>query len=117
MTDKMRGWLSPIVHLSNNWISMVGVMIVTTSTVFWLFLLPTTLRGEARNPYIGILSYLAVPAAFFLGLLLIPLGIAWSRRRELRKGQYPSDFPPLTLRNRELRRLVTFVAATTFVNL
>ena len=112
-----RNWLSPIVYFSNNWISLSGVVIVTTSTVFWLFLLPTTLRGDAKNPYIGLLSYLAVPAAFFLGLVLIPLGIAWTRRRELRKGQYPSDFPPLTMRNQELRRLVMFIAATTFVNL
>jgi hypothetical protein len=112
-----RPWLSPIIHLSNNWISFLGVLIVTTSTVFWLFLLPTTLRGEAENPYIGILSYMGVPAAFFLGLLLIPLGIAWSRRRELRQGRYPSSFPPLTLQNPELRRLAVFIAATTFVNL
>jgi NapC/NirT cytochrome c family protein len=112
-----RPWLSPIIHLSNNWISFLGVLIVTTSTVFWLFLLPSTLRGEAENPYIGILSYMGVPAAFFLGLLLIPLGIAWSRRRELRQGRYPSSFPPLTLQNPELRRLAVFIAATTFVNL
>ncbi len=50
----LRGWLSPVVHLSNNWISLLGVVIVTTATVFWLFLLPTTLRGEIDNPYYGI---------------------------------------------------------------
>ena len=36
-----RGWLSPFIHLSNNWISLAGVVIVTTATIFWLFLLPT----------------------------------------------------------------------------
>src|SRR6266853_1143142 len=114
---KPRGWVSPLIHLSNNWISFLGVLIVTTSTVFWLFLLPTTLRGEAKNPYIGILSYMGVPTAFFLGLILIPLGTAWKHRRELRQGKYPSVFPPLTLQNPELRRLVVFIAAATFVNL
>jgi len=114
---KSRDWLSSIVYLSNNWISFIGVLVVTTSTIFWLFLLPTTLRGEATNPYLGILSYMGVPAAFVLGLLLIPLGIAWTHRRELRRGQYPSAFPPLSLQNPALRRLLIFIGAITFVNL
>ena len=56
-----RGWLSPFIHLSNNWISLAGVVIVTTATIFWLFLLPVTLRGEVHNPYVGILSFLILP--------------------------------------------------------
>src|ERR1039458_9942835 len=83
-----RGWLSPIVHLSNNWISLTGVVLVTTTTIFWLFLLPITLRGGTENPYIGILAFLTVPGPFFLGLFLIPLGIWRKRRREgSRKSQ------------------------------
>jgi nitrate/TMAO reductase-like tetraheme cytochrome c subunit len=116
-SQRTRGWISPLVHLSNNWASLAGVVTVTSATVFWLFLLPITLRGEAQNPYIGILTYLALPGIFFLGLLMIPLGIAWRHRRELSKGQYPSSFPPLTMRNVELRRLVTFIGVTTFANL
>ena len=77
-----RGWLSPVIHLSNNWISLAGVILVTTATVFWLFLLPTTLRGETGSPYIGILAFLVLPAPFFAGLVLIPLGIWLKRKRE-----------------------------------
>ena len=90
-----RGWLSPFIHLSNNWISLAGVVIVTTATIFWLFLLPTTLKGETHNPYIGILTYLTIPAPFFGGLLLIPLGMMLKRRREGRASIYPPDFPAL----------------------
>ncbi len=35
-------------------------MLVTTATVFWIFLLPTSLGREVSNPYIGILAF---PAA------------------------------------------------------
>ena len=112
-----RGWLSPVVYLANNWISQTGVVVVTTATVFWLFLLPTTWRGEVGNPYFGILVFLALPAAFIAGLLLIPIGIWWHRRRDLRMGRMPQSFPPLTFRNPDLRKLVTFVVLTTFVNL
>ena len=114
---KNRGWLSPIVHLSNNWISLAGVVIVTTAVVFWLFLLPITLKGEASNPYIGILVFLGLPAPFFAGLIMIPLGIWVKRRREGSTGIYPRDFPPLTWRNFELRKLVYFFVATTVLNL
>ena len=111
------GWLSPLVHLSNNWISLTGVVIVTTATVFWLFLLPTTIKGDPHNPYIGILAFLLLPGVFFLGLALIPLGIWRRKRHEARTGTAPAAFPPLTWRNIEWRRLLTFVGVTTFANI
>ena len=116
-TPRGRGWLSPFVHLSNNWISLAGVIIVTTATIFWLFLLPITLRGETENPYVGILAFLTIPGPFFGGLILIPLGIWLKRRKEGRAGIYPADFPTLTWANPELRRLVYFVGATTVANI
>jgi hypothetical protein len=110
-------WLSPVIHLCNNWISLVGVVIVTTAAIFWLFLLPTTLRGGIDNPYVGILSYLTIPVPFFLGLVLIPLGMWLQRRREGRTSVYPPHFPALAWANPELRRLVYFIGATTLVNI
>src|SRR5215470_5677810 len=98
-----RGWLAPIVHLANNWISFLGVVIVTTATIFWLFLLPITMRGETENPYVGILAFLTIPIPFFGGLILIPLGIWLKRKKEGRAGVYPADFPTLTWANAELR--------------
>jgi hypothetical protein len=113
---KWGGPLSPLVHLANNWISLIGVVTVTTTTVFWLFLLPTTIKAEASNPYIGILTYMGLPSVFFIGLFLIPFGIWMRNRRERRTGIYPATFPPLDFHNRELRRLVSFVLLTTLVN-
>jgi hypothetical protein len=109
-------WLSPVIHLCNNWISLLGVVVVTTATIFWLFLLPTTLSGGTDNPYVGILSYLTIPVPFFLGLMLIPLGMWLQRRRERRASIYPPDFPALAWSNRELRKLAYFIGATTVVN-
>jgi len=114
---KIPAQLSPLVHLSNNWISLIGVVVVTTATVFWLFLLPTTMRGDVHNPYNGILAFLLLPALFFLGLILIPLGIYRQNRGERRRGLYPAAFPPLNLKNMEFRRLISFVGVTTFANI
>src|SRR6185295_494141 len=111
------GWLSPVVYLSNNWISLLGVIVVTSATILWLFWLPTTWRGQADNPYLGIVIYLLLPGVFFSGLILIPLGIVWQRRRKRASGELPESFPPLSFRNPEVRRLTTFVGVTTFANI
>ena len=112
-----RSWLSPFIHLSNNWISLLGVVLVTTTTVLWLFLLPITLKGDVANPYIGLLAFLTIPGPFFGGLLLIPLGMWLKRKREGRTGVYPPDFPTLSWDNPELRKLAYFVTITTIVNI
>jgi nitrate/TMAO reductase-like tetraheme cytochrome c subunit len=112
-----KGWLSPLIHLSNNWISLLGVVLVTTTTIFWLFLLPVTLRGDTENPYVGILAFLLLPGPFFLGLAMIPLGMWLQRKREGRGGLYPPGFPPLSWDNHDLRKLVYFVGATTVLNI
>ena len=109
--SRWRRWLSPLVYLSSNWLSLTGVVVITTATVLWLFLLPTTLRGETAHPYVGIFAFLLLPAVFFSGLVLIPLGIWWRRRSAL-----PVSFPPLDFHNVELRRLVAFVGVTTIAN-
>jgi NapC/NirT cytochrome c family, N-terminal region len=110
-------WLSPYVYLSGNWLSRTGVVLVTTGAVLWLFLLPVFLRGFTDSPYVGILTFMGLPAVFFGGLILIPAGIVLRARRERHKGVYPSDFPPLDLKNVELRQLLFFVGVTTVVNL
>src|SRR5271165_4745118 len=67
--------------LASHWISMLGVALVTLAGVSWLFVLPTSIRGHAENPYIGILVFIAIPIVFFAGLALIPVGIFLAKRR------------------------------------
>jgi len=110
-------WLSPYIYLSGNWLSRIGVVLVTTGAILWLFLLPVFLRGFTDSPYAGILTFMGLPAIFFGGLILIPLGIILRSRREHHKGIYPSNFPPLDWKNVELRRLLYFVGVTTIANL
>jgi hypothetical protein len=111
------GWLSPVVHLSNNWISLAGVVLVTTATIFWLFLLPVTLRGETDNPYLGILAFLILPGPFFLGLFLIPIGIWRKKKMEGNAGILPASSGGLRWNNPELRKLAYFIGGTTLLNI
>lgn len=107
-------WLSPLVYLSSNAVSLAGVVIVTAATVLWLFLLPSLMVGTA-NPYLGIPGFLLLPGIFIFGLVLIPIGIFWRKSRLKRQGT--AAIPELTLNSLELRRLFTFIAVTTVVNL
>lgn len=109
----LKEWLRPVVYLANNWISLVGVVLVTTGGILWIFLLPATFRTHSQDPYAGILQFLALPAIFFSGLALIPVGI-W---RVKRKGKLPEVFPPLELANPRFRRLLAFIGAATAANL
>ena len=113
----VREWLRPLVYLSNNFISLTGVVIVTTATIFWLYFLQITIRGVVPNAYAGIAVYMVIPAFFILGLLLIPIGIWWNRRSKTAKGELPAEFPPLDPANPELRKLVGFIGVTTVLNL
>jgi hypothetical protein len=112
---RLLDWMSPLVYLSSNPVSLTGVVLTTVGAVSWFFLLPPLLHGTSQNPYLGLL-WLAMLSIFILGLLLVPLGI-YLRRMRLRK-ENPSEtaFPPLTLRSPELRKLLIFILVTTFAN-
>ena len=60
--------------LSTNLLGTAGVILTTTA--FFLFILAEVLRlvGVMTNAYLGLITYLALPALFVLGLVLIPLG-------------------------------------------
>ena len=75
-------WLNVLRSLAVNNLSRVGVGITTSAFVSFLFLELSMWTGILRNPYVGMITYLGIPALFLLGLMLIPL--SWwleSRRR------------------------------------
>lgn len=111
--SRIRQWLTPIVYLTNNAISMAGVVLVTSAGVLWLSFFVTLWKGNVDNPYFGILLFMVLPGIFFAGLVLIPAGIYLNRNRI----RAEKTFPPLDIHNVAFRRLLVFVGATTFVNL
>src|ERR1700691_1711813 len=90
-------WLSPLVFLSNNPLSLIGVVVVTTATVLWVFLLPTLFEHNTSNPYLGIPAFLLLPGVFIRGLILIPVGIVLRRRSRRRQGLEVASIKQLTL--------------------
>ena len=95
-TIKWPSWFA----LTRHWLSLVGVALVTTAVISWVFVLPLRIRGHVDNPYVGIVIFLILPALFFTGLVLIPIGI-YARKRQIRKGLEEPAFD----RQAALRRL------------
>ncbi len=103
-----------LVLLFSHWVSMLGVVLVTTAGFSWLFVLPIQLRGHASNPYIGIVVFIVIPIIFIFGLVLIALGVLLARRR------IEHDEEVLLAaadRRAFIRRLAIFFAVTTAANI
>jgi len=62
-----------------------------------------------RAPYIGVLAYMVGPAFLVLGLLLIPAGMMWERRRRLQNVGAPFHFAKFDLNNPAQRSTAAFV--------
>src|SRR6266545_3885259 len=97
--------------------STIGIALTTVSAVLFLSLWALDAAGWIRNPYVGLLAFIAIPALFVSGLLLIPLG-AWLSRRRARRGlKTQPDWPRVDLNVARTRRVVWWVLVATVVNL
>ena len=65
---------------SERW-GRVGVVLTTSSFVTFLIFQLATFAGLVTNAYFGLVLYMALPALFVLGLVLIPVSL-WRTRRQ-----------------------------------
>ncbi len=67
--------------LSMNWLGSIAVAMTTTAFVLFIFVELLRILGIVTSSYVGLITYLALPALFILGLILVPF--AW---RQLRRA-------------------------------
>src|ERR1044072_7554830 len=105
--ESVKDAAEPVPGLFRNYISFAGSAIAAARLVrILLMLLLHLFSNEGRyNPYVGIFTYILFPSVMVFGLLLIPLGMLWERRRRRRlaPGQF-GRFPVLDLNNPRRRR-------------
>src|SRR5512134_4095651 len=103
--------------VTSNAVSLAGSALTTVSAFLFLLLFSIHLVSEhGGTPYLGILTFLVLPALFVLGLVLIPVGI-WrirKRRREAMAEDDPAaEFAVVDFNRPQVRRTaVVFLAAT-----
>jgi hypothetical protein len=69
-------------------LAFAGAVLTTVSAVLFVVSLLLELVGFHTSPYLGILTFLVLPAAFVVGLALIPAGAWLARRRAARGVEY-----------------------------
>lgn len=100
---------------ARNPISLIGVAVATATAVVFLVLLALEMGGQIRNPYFGLLLFIAVPGVFLVGLTLIPIGI-WRHRRLIAAGLASGEWPVIDLRLPRTRTVIVVVGLLTCVN-
>jgi nitrate/TMAO reductase-like tetraheme cytochrome c subunit len=99
-------------------VALLGVAITTVMATLFLLLLLLDLLGFFHNPYLGLLLFVVIPAAFLVGLLLIPIGLRLDARRRRRDpAAPPAEWPVLDFRIARQRRILAAVVILTCVNL
>ena len=106
--------------ISTNWTGTMGVALATSAFLLFVFMELLRITGILTNAYIGLISYMALPALFLLGLVLVPLSW-WQYRRatgrtteELLSQRFPDD---MTRAKRIGSSLLATIALLTVVNI
>jgi nitrate/TMAO reductase-like tetraheme cytochrome c subunit len=71
---RLREWI-------RNPISLVGLALAVVAFGNFLFLFFIDLTSDHPSPYVGILAYMVAPAFLVAGLLLVPFGVWYDRRK------------------------------------
>lgn len=103
--------------LARHPLAIAGALITTASAVAFIALGLAVLAGLFNNPYAGLVVFVAIPALFVVGLLLIPAGM-WLQRRTLERDPGAArDWPVFDFRNASVRRTALLIAGLTAVNI
>jgi hypothetical protein len=97
-------------------LAIAGALIATAAGVLFLALLIASLAGLFENPYAGLVLFVAIPAVFIAGLLLIPLGLSLLRRKQRRDPNVVVEWPVVDLRKPTVRRMAFLIVVLTAVN-
>ena len=99
-------------------VALLGAALTTVMAVVFLVLLILESFGYFTSPYLGLLLFVTLPAAFVVGLLLIPLGVQLeARRRRKFPDAPPTSWPVLDLSIPRQRTLIAVGLVLTVVNL
>jgi hypothetical protein len=118
--SKRGGWKEALIALVwRNWITLFGASLTTVTFCTIVTFLLMGVAGIEQSPYVGILAFLILPGLFLVGLLLIPVGAYWGRRKRLRQSDSSraDEHLEIDFNSPRIRRMVVLVCALTVANL
>jgi ABC-type proline/glycine betaine transport system permease subunit len=102
--------------LARHPLSIVGALIAAASGVVFIVLLIAAAARMFQNPYAGLVVFVAIPALFVLGLLLVPVGM-WLQRRKRVRDPHADDWPVFDFSQPSVRRGTLAIASITAANI
>ena len=103
MRERIRGFFA---SLTRSPIGMFGTMLAGAAGFLMITLFTYDLIGESESPYLGIITYMVLPTIFFVGLVLIIIGIRRQTKRRLEaqaSGELRDEFPIIDLNDDKTR--------------
>jgi hypothetical protein len=122
MAKRWSEWFWALVGLlGTNVLTLLGGVLTTISALLIIAFLILGVLQITNSPYVGILAFLALPAVFIAGLLIIPLGFYWDRRRRVKRGGVAAveegAFPRIDFNKPRVRHLAGIVSVLTVLNI
>ncbi len=103
---------------TRNLISLLGTGLTTAAAVIFVSLWVMSALGfHGGGAYLGLITFVAIPMLFLLGLLLIPVGL-WREKKRLAAGgeERATAFPVLDFNVSRTRNIVLSVAVASAIN-
>ena len=106
-----------LLFLGHNPVTGLGAALTTgagiTMVGFWAL---EILQLRSVHPYAGIILFLVLPGIFVAGLVLMPLGVVWHRRRLRARDELPSAYPRIDMHAPAFRHGMGLVAGASVLN-
>lgn len=75
-----------LVALLGSWVGLLGIVVAVCSLFAAIFLIVIDLFHGFRRPYMGLMTYVALPSFIWIGLVIAGSGV-WLERRRAKKGK------------------------------
>jgi hypothetical protein len=98
-----------------NWLTATGFILSLNCILLMAVLFIISLTVGESNTYLGIFIYIVLPAILVIGLILIPIGMFFSKRRTDITPDIGKKWPVLDLNNKRHRTSILIVSAFTLV--
>jgi len=108
-----------LASITQNGTSIVGTALAIASLVLIVSLFVMHYLGFEGGPYLGILTFLILPAIFVLGLILIPIGALLYRRKlnRLHGDEHTPKLPVFDLNSPKTRGWMAVLLGATVLNI
>jgi hypothetical protein len=94
-----------------SWTTFIGMAIALTTFVMIVFLFLFSLIFSEGDSYSGLFIYIILPTIMFIGLLMIPIGIRFKKRKEKREGvEREFKFPVVDFNDPKQRTMLFFIS-------